>query len=280
MATHLEKAIQFVNNNGDSFQKNYFASLFGADNLQVTLEKLSEYQNPDGGWIRIDPDYQGTVSSITCTMGGFGKLERLNVEKSELINRSIAYLRQVQKATGMWDEPDEIISFNPPRWYFPRISDNRIWFTNGMLRYVISRKPEEKEMISNARQYLRPFWGGSSFPGYDHNNWMGIVSFSNSDCETDMDIYQGCLKNLRRDIRNYDLADVVWTLESCYFLKLPVDEEVVSAGIELLLSGQSEDGGFGTEYGEFQRADVTIEALDSLANYGVVPRRIDIFSGE
>ena len=238
------------------------------------MEKLAEYQNADGGWVKIDPDYEGTVSSITCTMGGFGKLERLKVDKSSLIDCSVSYLKQVQKSNGMWDEPDSIIDFNPPRWYYPRITNNRIWFTNGMLRYVISRKPEEHEMISKAREYLRTFWDGNRFPGYEHNNWMGIVSFFNGDKPVDKEIFHGCLDNLRKEIQEYDLADVVWTLESCYFIKMPSTEKTVEKGIDLLLAGQAEDGGFGTGYGEFQRADVTIEALDTLANFGIIPRFI------
>lgn len=280
MAINVEKAIQFVETNGDRFQKNYIRSLFGVNNLAMTLAELAKYQNPDGGWVRIDPDYEGTVSSITCTMGGFGKMERLQVQTCNLIDSSITYLKAVQKPSGMWDEPDAIIDFRPPRWYYPRLLNNRIWFTNGMLRYVISRAPKEEEMIRKARAYLRQFWDGTTFPGYEHNNWMGIVSFWNTGEPEDQKIWQGCLENLRRDIQNYDLADVVWTLESCAFLNLPKEEAVVAAALELLQAGQAGDGGFGTGYGEFQRADVTIEALDSLAHYGVIPRQLDFHCEE
>lgn len=276
MAIHLEKAIQFVECNGNIFQRNYLRSLFGAKNLEVTLGKLAPYQNTDGGWIKIDPDYTGNVSSINCTMAGLGKLERLHVDISSLIDRSIEFLKKNQKINGMWDESNEIIDFQPPHWYYPRFTNNRIWFTNGILRYVISRKPKEQEMIGKARRYLRQFWDGKKFPGYDHNNWMGIVSFQNGDGPRDQEIRQGCLENLRREIRGYDLADVIWTLESCCFLQLPQREEAVANGLEVLMAGQAEDGGFCTGYGEFQRADITIEALDSLANYGVIPRCFEL----
>lgn len=280
MSVNVEKAVQFINNHGNNFQLNYFRSLFGANNLGVTLQKLGEYQNTDGGWIQVDPDYTGNISSVLCTMAAFGKFERLKIEDSNLIDSSISYLEGVQKSTGAWDESDQIIDFDPPYWYYPRITNNRIWFTNSMLRYIVSRRPKEKEMIMNARNYIRPFWNGQKIQGYDHNNWMGIVSFYNGDNQIDHEIWNGCMENIRRQIRGYDLADVVWTLESCYFLNLTQTEEVVATGIELLLSGQGEDGGFCTQYGALQRADVTIEALDTLANYGVIPRGQDILSGE
>lgn len=276
MSVDIEKAFKFIEINGDEFQKNFLKCLFGENNLSNTLEELSKYQNSDGGWIKIDPDYIGTVSSITCTMAGFGKLERLKVAKSIIIDTSIDYLKKVQKPSGMWDEPTDIINFNIPRWYYPRIQNNQIWFTNGMLRYVISRGPEEQEMIKKARKYLRAFWNGHGFPGYQHNNWMGIVSFFNGDEDVDEGIYQGCLKNLRNNVEEYDLADIAWTLESCHFIGLTQDEAVVTKCLELLSSGQMDDGGFGTEYGSFQRADVTIEALDSLADYGLLPRRFTL----
>lgn len=276
MAVDLEKAVQFVSINGNSFQKNYLKSLFGDINLEETLRELAHFQNADGGWIQLDTDYTGNLSSITCTMIGMGKLERLKVNTGSILDATITYLKKTQKPKGMWDESIGILDFQPPAWYYPKSTKNQIWFTNGILRYIVSVKPNEHEMITKARGYLRGFWDGSSFPSYDHNNWMGIVSFYNSEEPVDSSIWQGCMDNLRRDIRRYDLSDVNWVLESCCFLSIPRTEPVIAEGLERLIDGQAEDGGFATEYGESHRVDTTIEALDTLANYRIVPRYIDL----
>ncbi len=271
MPIHLKKAIQFVNNNGNSFQTNYLKSLLGGTNLKETLQGLAQFQNEDGGWIGLDSDYTGNVSSITCTMLGLGKLERLRVDSGSLIHSTIAYLKRTQKARGMWDETPDILDFCPPSWYYPKSTKNQIWFTNGILRYIVSRKPEEHDMIARARDYLRSFWDGNGFPGYDHNNWMGIVSFYNSNETLDREIWLTCLENVRKNIHKYDLADINWVLESLAFIKLQQNEPAAEKGLKLLMDGQASDGGFNTEYGKEHRVDTTIEALDMLAKYQVIP---------
>ncbi|MCP4146673.1 MAG: hypothetical protein GY757_02890, partial [bacterium] len=153
--------------------------------------------------------------------------------------------------------------------------ENKIWFTNGMARYLYSRAPGETDMLEKARGYLRKFWDGHTFPGYEHNNWMGIVTFAGTGEPGDEDIQRGCLDNLETKIETYDFADVVWALESLYQLKFDANRPIVKKCIRRLETGQLEDGGMQTEYEEHQRVDVGIEVLDSLANYSLIPRHID-----
>lgn len=276
MNIKVESAIKFIFKYGNKFQKAYTACLFGKNNLPETLSLLEKYQNKDGGWFGLDPDYKGRRSSITCTMLALAKYERLNITDCEGILKTGEYLKNMQKKEGFWDESPGLLLYTIPPWYYPRLLKNQIWFTIGILRYLVSRKPEETEIINAARAYLRKYWKNGAFPGYEHPNWMGIVSFSNSKIKEDQMIYEGCLKNLEENIDNYDIADVAWTLESYVFLKLPKNSLGVSKAIEILGNGQREDGGFGTIYGQIQRVDVTIEALDSLAAYGEVPRSLNL----
>lgn len=276
MKINVENAIKFIFKYGNEFQKAYTACLFGKDNLPETLSLLEKYQNKDGGWFGLDPDYQGRKSSITCTMLALAKYERLNITDCPGLWGTVEYLKNTQKKDGSWDESPGLLLYTIPPWYYPRLLKNQIWFTNGTLRYLISRKPEESEIINAARTYLRKYWKDGKFPGYAHQNWMGIVSFSNSEEKEDRLIYEGCLKNLESDLDTYDMADVAWTLESYVFLKLPKKSAGVSKAIGLLINGQREDGGFGTIYGQTQRVDVTIETLDSMAAYGEVPRALEL----
>lgn len=273
---NAKNALKFIFEFGNDFQKAYTACLFGAKNRKETLELLRTYQNKDGGWYGLDPDYTGNVSSITCTMLGFSKFERLHISDCPEISQTVRYLKKEQKRNGSWDESPKLLHDSIPAWYYPRLLNNQLWFTNGTLRYLISRKPDETEMIEAARNFLRMYWKNGRFPGYVHMNWMGIVSFSNSAQEMDRDIYEGCMKNLESELDSYDFADVAWTLESYVFLKLPKKSPGVYKAIGILENGQQEDGGFGTSYGQIQRVDVTIEALDSMASYGEAPRNLDI----
>lgn len=280
MAFDLDKALHFITSNGNGFQKNYLKSLFGNPNLEDTLEYLSKFQNSDGGWIGLDTDYIGKASSITCTMIALGKFERLQLSSGNLIDSTIAYLKKEQKQRGLWDESIGVLESQPPDWYYPKTSKNQVWFTNGILRYVISRKPQEQEMISKARGFLRSYWEEKGFPGYEHNNWMGIVGFYSSEEPMDHDIYKKCMENVRNRIHEYDFSDVNWALESLMSLKFPKTDPIVIEGIEILKSAQAEDGGFITEYGDLHRVDTTIDALDTFAFYGVIPRSIELASSE
>lgn len=275
MAINVDGITKFITENGNKFQREYYRCLFGAKNLPMVIKFLSEYQNKDGGWYKLDPDYTGTASSITCAMQGLAKYERLSISDAVGIERTIKYLKSVQKSRGNWDESNQVLDDNVPAWYYPHILNNQIWFTNGITRYIVSRKPEEVEMIEKARGYLRTQWTKEGFPGYDHNDWMAIVTFHGSEDELDIEIYSTCLNNIRNNIGNYDIADVAWALESFVHLRMPKTEEAVQKAISILKSAQTEDGGFGTTYGSLQRVDVTIEAVDSLANYNEFPRYIN-----
>lgn len=274
MAVEFKGAIQFINHNGSDFQKNYFKFLFDVGNLEVTLKYLADFQNKDGGWFGIDPDYEGKSSSVVCTINAMGKFERLGVCAGKVFDDSISYLKRAQKDTGRWDESIEVLDSLPPAWYYPKTKINQIWITNGVLRYFISRKPEEKDLITKARAFLRKFWDGTCFPGeYEHNNWLGIVSFHDAEIDLDRDIYNGCMNNLKKEIKVNDLADVCWAMESLMYLNISNEDYIIQESLRRLDGGQADDGGFTTKYGSAHRVETTIEALDTMAHYDQAVRQ-------
>lgn len=274
MTIDLKAAVQFINENGNDFQKSYLKTLFGIGSLEQTLKYMSAYQNVDGGWTGIDADYVGECSSMVCTIIALWKFECLDVNTGEMFDATISYLKKEQKPSGGWGEPLGILDAHPPPWYYPKILINVIWITNALLRYLLSRKPEEVEMISKAKAFVRKFWEGDCFPGgYKINNWMGIVSFHDADNAEDKDIYHGCMKNLRSEIKELDMGDICWVLNSFMYLGTSQEDSIIQEGLRQIEDKQASDGGFPTIYGDHQRVDTAINALESLAHYNQAVRQ-------
>lgn len=274
MSFNVDKAIEFVFQNGNAFQQVYFKALFERNLVEHALLSLARYQNDDGGFFGLDSDYNGKASSITCTMIALSKLERLGLDSGVLYDATIAYLQREQKKKGFWDESYKVLESQPPKWYYPKYMINQVWFTNGILRYLVTKRNINQDMLEKAQSFLRSHWNGSSFPGYDHNNWMAVVGFHNSDQMIHRQITESCMYNLINHISEYDLGDINWVLESMMSMQISSSHPVVVQGLELLENGQREDGGLSTSYGELHRVDTTIDALDTLAFYNRIQRKI------
>lgn len=261
MKINLEKAVQFIDNHGTLFQKSWFNSVVLEKDVSKTLKLIREFQNRDGGFVGIDPDYNGEISSITCTIIALKKLEFLDLKHHYILELIRKYIKSTQTAQGYWDENEGILKNNIRRWYVPNYTPNKIWYTNGLLRYIKSFFPEEKNVIEKAIHYLKSIWSGDEFKGYYHNNFMGIVNFSNWNDTLEYNIYKSCMKNLYNSMENYDYYDLVWAMQSLAFLKNPLLEKIMSKGLYLIMYSQMEDGGFPSKYGMNQRVYSTIESI-------------------
>jgi hypothetical protein len=270
MKIEIDKAFAFIDTNGTDFQKSWLRSIVWKIDLDKTLSYIQEFQNPDGGFQGIDPDYKGTASSVTCTMIALKKLEYLNVRKHEIIDKIRNYLSYAQRREGFWDENNLMLQSSVPKWYIPRYKPNQIWYTNGLLRYIMSFFPEEKEMIHNAKNFLKENWNATKFRGYYHNNYMAIIGFSEWEDDLEQRIYKECMNNILEAIHTYDYYDAIWAIQSLEFLGLQETEDIVEKSLNLIMDSQMEDGGFKSLYGMNQRVEATIESIASLIHYNKI----------
>jgi len=266
----LQALVNFVQQNGESFERSFLYSLVDRKYCEDFTEQIKTYQNDDGGWVRLDADYKGTVSSITCTIMALSKLNCLNL-RNELYEKTYMYLKNCQHAEGFWDESREIMQFMPPSWFYPNNENNKIWFTNGLSRYLISLRCDDQELLSKARNYVKQFNTESGIQGYDHNNWMGIVTFDGQGDPVSNDIKEKSMKNLYDKCKDFDCYNLLWALESLISLNLGLDNPVVKKFWDLLQQcKQGEDGGFYTEAGDQHRVDLADRILYTSLKLGVV----------
>lgn len=267
---NLEAAIEFVKKNGEPFEQNFLYSLSDKKYYLEFEKQLSVYQNEDGGWTRLDADYKGNISSITCTIMALSKLNSLGMHGT-LYEKTLNFLRSSQWDEGFWDEHEGIVQFNPPRWFYPNNLDNRIWFTNGLIRYLISLNCQDNELINSGKQFIRKYWCGNRLKGYGHNNWMAIVTFDEEKTALDKEIKQNCLNNLWDEAEGFDLFNLIWTMESFISLKMSITEPIVQRFFELVKQkGQSKDGGFDTDSGAQHRVDLTNRIIYTCLKFGLI----------
>lgn len=267
---NVNKAIEFIEQNGTPFQKSWFQSVMYGKKIEETLQYIESFQNTDGGFIKIDPDYKGTISSVTCTMIALKKLEFMNVKEHEILDRIKKYLKAVQRKEGFWDEESDIVQKKIPKWYYPKYRVNQIWFTNGLLRYIKVFFPEENEMIALAKKFLLDNWENEKFRGYYHNNYMAVVGFSDWTNQKEQEIYTKCMDNLYYGISAYDYYDAIWAIQSLVDLGIEQEDKVVKKALSIIYDSYMEDGGFQSNYGLEQRVDATIASLATLVHYGKI----------
>lgn len=270
MNIEVEQAVKFIGENGTDFQKSWYKHIINGWGSNTTLSYIRKYQNTDGGFWGMTPDYKGIHSSIVCTMAALKKLEYLNIKKHDITEKIKSFLIGVQRGEGYWDESNLMLQFSVPKRYMPRYRPNQIWYTNGLLRYFNSFFPEEKQVIEKAKSFLKKNWIESGFVGNYLNDYFGIVCFSNFKDKLECSIFKTCVNNLHRNLEEYDCFDVVWAMQSLFFLNIPDTEETVGKGITLIKNSQLSDGGIKSQYGMYQRVDATIESLALLSYYNKI----------
>lgn len=267
---NIEAAIDFVKKNGESFEYSFLNAMANKKYIPEFTKNMMVYQNQDGGWTRMDPDYKGNVSSISCSLIALSKFNSVGIEES-CYEKTLNYLRRTQKEEGYWDESEEVMDSHPPRWFYPNNPENHIWFTNGVVRYLTSLRCKDHQLIKRAKAFLRRHWKDQSFKGYRHNNWMGAVTFSEEEMPIDTVIKNQCLNNLWNDAESYDLFDLLWAMESLISLNKDMDDPIVQRFYRLIQQKkQLDDGGFETEFGEQHRVELANKIIFTYLKLGLI----------
>lgn len=266
----VQALVDFIEREGQLFERSFMHSLRNRKYCTEFTNQIKDYQNEDGGWTRLDADYKGTVSSITCTIMALSKFNCLNLH-NELYENTLKYLKNCQHEDGYWDESEEILKFNPPRWFYPNNINNRIWFTNGLTRYLISLGCTDSALLNKAKNYVKHFCTSDGIRGYIHNSWMGIVTYQNDEDSISKAIKERCMNRLYENCDGFECYNLLWALESLISLNLGLENKVVRKLWDLLNScKQDEDGGFSTEAGTQHRVDLANRLLYTLLKLGII----------
>ena len=66
------------------------------------------------------------------------------------------FLKRSQHEDGYWDEPEEIVSYDPPFWMLPGQYANQVWLTSAISCKLKELGVEQQVDFEKAVAFLRP----------------------------------------------------------------------------------------------------------------------------
>ena len=260
----LEKATAFVLNTNDPVLSSLAQYVNGQFSREQAIEALKIYQRADGGWTKTDKDFQGDLSIISTTWMAIQWLHWLEDQHSPVLLNTLNYLRKTQREDGSWDEPEEILNFDPPFWMLPGRYENQVWLTAALCCKLKESGQEHQVDFAKAVEFIRRGWDGEKFPVYLHTHWMAmpLLHLVESGNEADAQIIQGCKKLLYAAVEN-DEVDQADMISIAYASHLSGDraQDLFELSLHKVKGNQQDDGGWTTNHGDEHRAGCTVDAL-------------------
>ena len=260
----IRRGLDFINANGSDHTKAIGNAIVNPDNVDEALNALRPFQNADGGWRGLDSDMKGPLSTISCTWVALQWLSWLNGKNSESLKKTVEFIVKAQYENGSWDEPDEILKYDPPPWMIPREYENQLWLTSAICCQLMEINKTAEINFNLAIDFLRAGWDGKRFPGATHPHWMAIVIFYNlrEDSAINEAIAEGCKQFLTQQILEdkedpFDFVDIAYA-------SLRVGswaDDLLKLSTDRMLESQAEDGGWITNYGDSHRPMGTAKAI-------------------
>ena len=260
----IRRGLDFINANGSELTKAFAHAIVNPELVNEALKKLQPFQNTNGGWQGMDSDMKGPLSTISCTWVALQWLSWLNCVDSESFKRTIDFIVNAQNENGTWDEPEEILKYDPPPWMIPGEYENQLWFASAICCQLMEINKTAEININAAIDFLRGGWNGKRFPGATHPHWMAIVIFYQlrEDSAINEAIAEGCKQFLTQQILEdkedpFDFVDIAYA-------SLRVGSwanDLLKLSTDRMLESQAEDGGWITNYGDSHRPKGTAKAI-------------------
>ncbi|MDE3000645.1 MAG: terpene cyclase/mutase family protein [Gemmatimonadota bacterium] len=272
-AVDPDKVVAFVLDTKDPVLSRLALYANGGCGREDVINALATCQRDDGGWTRTDKDFKGDLSIISATCVAVQWLNWIGDRNSSVLTDTVDYLRGTQREDGSWDEPDEIVDFNPPFWMLPGQSENRVWLTSALCCKLKEAGREQQVDFAKALEFIRQAWDGEKFPVYQHTHWMAmpLLSLIGTGDEADEIIIRGC-RDVLYDAVATGRADPGDTISIAYASHLAgeVAEDLFEVSLEKVRGFQQDDGGWITNHGEEHRAAFTVEALFLFKRIGAI----------
>lgn len=258
----VNKAISFIEQTGDKVLRYLAYYAVGKIQKNEVVEAVSTYQLSDGGWTKTDKDFLAPISTISSTWIALQWFIWLCAFDSNELSKTIEHLKRVQNKEGYWDEPQEILRFNPSPWMKPGRYENQLWLTSAVSSKLLELGLENAVDFDHAISFLEEGWDGKRFPVYKHTHWMAMHIFHSVDLPKSKSIAEGCKAFLTSSLNNNEIdpgdccAIAYSSLNTGQFA-----EDLFKLAFTKMEGYQADDGGVITNYGEKHRASFTVEAL-------------------
>lgn len=272
----VRRGRDFLEREGRDIERAVFDCVFGAQPVDRALEVLAGYQNPDGGFTRLEVDIQSPVSNPFATELALNLLVALDPPRDHpLVRAVVAYLEDTQDEEGSWRFTPEVYQQSLAPWFqgwqWPNLNPSAT--TAGFLKQLglgsdrlharvqalFKRLATPADLLVNDFYAARPYalylqteW---DFPQADFYRW-GIVWW----------LVRQALTNAEIDAMHW--MEYASRPESAVARRLP--PQMLQGQLDRLKKSVSDDGGWPTPYNAAWRPWVTLQALLTLRAYGAV----------
>jgi hypothetical protein len=123
----IDAAIGYVVAHGDPVERARLSYLrTGQRPPSLIVERITSIQTPEGGWA---PSGDGDIPSIDATCFRLGELDDLGGLHGTAVERALAWLADVQRPDGTWQE-NEALAAEAPAWAMPGDPEATLYLTS------------------------------------------------------------------------------------------------------------------------------------------------------
>lgn len=249
MKNILMKAQNYISVNGTELQKKIGECITSNANMQNIINELKKYQNSDGGWANgLEIEYQGPISSPFTTATALGYIKRFNLGDTELLSKTLTYLRNTQKEDGSWDDSKEILDYNCPPFMGPNIYPE--YKTGMILKWLIRLEVLEEEMMDKAKNYLINKFNDIS---KKDDFWSAVAYSSAFSLMPEIKEYKSIMEWCMSILMPKD-GEIGWQ-QVCGMIEddMPIPDKNMSIVTKMIEKEQQEDGGWPHQFGTYNR---------------------------
>jgi hypothetical protein len=254
----MNKAIDFIYSNGTPIEIARLDSILKRTPSNV-LGIIQTLQNEDGGFpYNMEP---GNPSTLTTTEFVLEWLHDLALLDSEMGTKAFQFILSMQHQDGTWDEPDKILSYDPPPWMAPH-NKYAIAFTTANSAFWLGVKGLKTEPFHRACTFLESSQDKSGkFLGFIHTTWISTAVLA---MEKDW-TFNPAVKALSYldglSLEQWEASQISWMLWCFALTDIPSSTPFLKKAAAELLTRQKEDGRFQSEDGDSFSVNSTLGAV-------------------
>ena len=266
MTFNLQKACDFVHNNGDDIEKERLDAILKRKKPSETIiHHIVHLQNPDGGFPY--KQLRGELSTLNNTEGMLVWLDDLVCLRSDMGNGAFHFLLAMQKEDGSWDENPEITKYDPPPWMVHGDRRSIIYHTAYCSFWLGVGGWRESVHFKKGYRFLKDCQNEvGKIEGFLHSSWIGTSVFA---------IYEGWGSErvekevgFLENVEEWEASQISWMLWCFAFADMPKDHSFATTMLRELGKRQRDDGSFASEDGDAFAVNATIEAIKVMRLYG------------
>jgi hypothetical protein len=265
---NVGSAFKFIESYGNKLERYRAKYLFQeVRDDEVPLGYLRRLQNKDGGFpYNLE---MGKPSSVNETSGILSLVAELDLGESDVCQKMVNYLFQIQSPSGSWNENLEISQYDLPRWDRPDSINTSMWLTGDIIVHLVCLGYVESQHVKQGCEFLQKHMDEKGkVEGPQIATWIAMAIFGTLEGSKSpyvrrvLDLVENWLDEEREHA-----SFLCWYLECLRYAGVPREHALVQRCSMKLRTLQDNDGGWKSADEARYNVSTTISALKLLKHY-------------